>query len=392
MNRQHLPQLSADLDRVINLRSYDDEDESHLLRNTGAVGTLGVGGAYLRGKQIPVNAPGGLLTAAEAKPGAMGTLRRAAGTVAQGGRALAGDLGLPGIKETFMKGYSREGGGVLRGVRGVARKLTKGRSAAVGLSARHEQLVNLSGELDQVIEFDLSGVASNIGKSLWRGTTGRAALKWGGIGAAGGAVVGGISSGLSDDPNKGVLSGALGGAVAGGALGAIGGGGMRAAKTYGALGRMEAKAASGITKEAVAGMTPKAAAAPAASATAAADQMAAKAASPAAQATGKPSAYAQMPDYQTASIIQPRHVSDPMGYGIGGNTINPLVNRNPVARTTSALRDPNTSVADALTNKRKNIYENGMNTTRGMKSPTVFSSRHQSLVQLSAELDKVITT
>ena len=81
-----------------------------------------------------------------------------------------------------------------------------------------------------------------------------------------------------------------------------------------------------------------------------------------------------------------------MGYGFGGNTINPMPSKLNVARTTSTLRDPNTSVADALTNKRKAIYENGMNTPRGMKQPTVFSSRLQSLVQLSADLDSVLTT
>jgi hypothetical protein len=113
-------------------------------------------------------------------------------------------------------------------------------------------------ELDQIINFNLAG----IGKALWRGTTGRAALKWGGIGAAGGAIAGGVSGALSDDPNKTALGGALGGAMAGGALGALGGGGMRAYKTYGrgttrstSLGLGGAAAAPSAAPSQVAGQT-----------------------------------------------------------------------------------------------------------------------------------------
>jgi hypothetical protein len=380
MNRKQLLQLSADLDRVIELRS--DDEESHYLRNTGAVGALGVGGAYLRGKRIPVNAPGGLLTAAEAQPGFMGAARRAGGTIAQGGKALAGDLGLTGIKDTFMKGYSREGGGIMRGIRGVARKLTKGRSSMVGLSAKTENLLNLSAELDEVINFDFMGMVKKYGPAV-----GKSALKWGGIGAAGGAVAGGVSGALSEDPNQSALGGALGGAAAGGLLGAAGGAGMRGMKINSAINKAAGLRAA-RSKAAAASVTPVAAAP---TATAAADQMAAAAAQPAkaAAAVGKPSAYAEMPS-GNSSFVQPRHVTDPMGYGIRGNTINPIPSKINVARTTSTLRDPNTSVADALTNKRKAIYENGMNTPRGMKNPTVFSSRLQSLVQLSADLDGVV--
>ena len=384
MNRTQLLQLSADLDRVIELRS--DDDESHWLRNTaatvGTVGTAGVGASYLAGRNL--NGP--FLPGTE---GALGKIGRGSARIA----SYAGDVGRQAASIPSRYGLDRSlasrmplnaTGGKVSKISSILEAVKGAGKAVKRFSSRHENLLTLSAELDQVINFDFMSMVKKYGPAV-----GKSALKWGGIGAAGGAVAGGVSGALSDDPNKTALGGAMSGAMAGGTLGALGGAGMRGMKINSAINKAATMKAARLAGTPGAAAAPSAAAAP--TATAAADQMAAAAAQPAkaAAAVGKPSAYAEMPS-GNASFVQPRHVTDPMGYGIGGNTINPMPGKINAARTTSALRDPNTSVADALTNKRKAIYENGMNTLRGMKNPTVFSSRLQSLVQLNAELDQVI--
>jgi hypothetical protein len=78
----------------------------------------------------------------------------------------------------------------------------------------------LRSELNDIIEFQIP----------WQ-QMGKAAIKWGGIGAGVGAAAGGISGALSSDPNRTALGGALSGAVTGGVLGAAGGAGMTAWKS-----------------------------------------------------------------------------------------------------------------------------------------------------------------
>lgn len=203
---------------------------------------------------------------------------------------------------------------------------------------------NLSAELDQVINFDFMSMVKKYGPAV-----GKSALKWGGIGAAGGAVAGGVSGALSDDPNKTALGGALGGAAAGGLLGAAGGAGMRGMKINSAINK-----AAGMKAARLAG-TPGAAAAPSA------------AAAPTATAAAAP-----------AAAVSPQ---------VAGTT------------THGSSAYANTSVADALAAKRAAASaSSGLPAgvrPRGadeLRKPMQYSSRLQSLVQLSADLDQVLTT
>jgi hypothetical protein len=305
MNRTQLLQLSADLDRVIELRSFDDEDDrkkGSILGTAAKVGAIAAPTAYLAG-QSGYSAASGIPVRE--------LMREDWEGIKKTGRKTASGIGA--AKTAAGRVYNPEGAAT--GLKNFFNRANRANLARIGrsakaafthtYSAKTENLLTLSAELDEVINFDLMGMVKKYGPAV-----GKSALKWGGIGAAGGAVAGGVSGALSEDPNQSALGGALGGAAAGGLLGAAGGAGMRGMKISSAINK-------------AAGMR---------------------------LARSKSAA----------------------------------------ARTTSALRDPNTSVADALTNKRKAIYENGMNTPRGMKNPTVFSSRLQSLVQLSAELDGVM--
>lgn len=56
----------------------------------------------------------------------------------------------------YNKGFTKGGGGMkglYRGVKGVARSITKGRSRFVGLSDNSQRLMQLSSKLDEVMEF-----------------------------------------------------------------------------------------------------------------------------------------------------------------------------------------------------------------------------------------------
>ncbi len=97
-------------------------------------------------------------------------------------------------------------------------------------SMKLARLIQLSKKADSLIQFDFMGQAKRFGPAL-----GKSALKWGGIGAAGGAVAGGVGGALSDDPNHTAIGGALSGALAGGALGAAGGAGMRGMRMNSAI-------------------------------------------------------------------------------------------------------------------------------------------------------------
>lgn len=234
MNQKHLLQLSANLDQVIQFRREEDEDESHLLRNTAITGSATVGGLYGLGRKATAALPYGPL------PEGVG---RGIGATIGRGATRVGDK-IVGTAERyadiFSKGLEREGGGILRGVRGMARHATKGKSRFVGLSA----------ELDSIINFDWMDIAKRVAPGL-----GKAALRWGGIGAAGGALAGGVSGAMSDDPNSSALGGALKGAAAGGLLGAAGGAGVRGYKIQSRLASRAAKPAMGVlggTREAAA--------------------------------------------------------------------------------------------------------------------------------------------
>jgi len=79
-------------------------------------------------------------------------------------------------------------------------------------------------QLDE-IRFGIMGdLWKGIPGKTWAGSIGRAAgagaLQGGAVGAGIGAIGGGISGAMSDDPNKGFISGAAGGALKGGAIGA----------------------------------------------------------------------------------------------------------------------------------------------------------------------------
>jgi len=376
MNRTQLLQLSADLDRVIELRSYDDEDESHLLRNTAIAGTgaTGIaGGLYAQGRRVQNAGMRGL------SGGALETMREVqqkdgvTGAMKAGWRNVSDNVG--GIRGNYKldralaKGIPANAGVDISRLGSLKEAGKKAWRGIRHLSAKTENLLNLSAELDQVINFDLSGVAGNIGKALWRGTTGRAALKWGGIGAAGGALAGGVSGALSDDPNQSALGGAFKGAVAGGALGAIGGGGMRAAKSYGAMtagraangGRILSKAATAVE-------------APAASAAAAATPMAAAPSQVAGATTHGSAAYpntsvADALAAKKAAAAAPAAKAMPAGV---------LPRGADQASRTAAAYDPSRDY-------KKNPY-----TYQEAERNNTYSSRLQSLVQLSADLDGVV--
>ena len=87
-----LIQLNELLDEVIEFRSDDRHTGRNIAIGAGALGAVGTGGAYLRGRNLPYSAPGGLLSAGEAAPGFMGAVRREAGTVARGAQAIPGDI------------------------------------------------------------------------------------------------------------------------------------------------------------------------------------------------------------------------------------------------------------------------------------------------------------
>lgn len=87
-------------------------------------------------------------------------------------------------------------------------------------------------ELDSIISFNWQ---TTIADKL-SGNIGKAALRWGGIGAAGGAIAGGVSGALSDDPSRSAIGGALQGAAAGGILGAGAGAAKEAGLFKGILG------------------------------------------------------------------------------------------------------------------------------------------------------------
>lgn len=164
---QGLVALGAIADKALEIKfsGYEDEDESHLGRNALIAGGVGAGGLYGLGRSATKALPYGPLPKGEGR-GVLATMGRGASRV---GDAAAG------VKNTFMKGYTRSMGqhaaamaaakeagipkeapgairsflkSVGRGVRGVARGLTGGKSKLVGLSSRHSALIQLSEKLD----------------------------------------------------------------------------------------------------------------------------------------------------------------------------------------------------------------------------------------------------
>jgi hypothetical protein len=149
MNRiTKLIQLSAKADQLINF-AYNDEEENegHLLRNTAIAGAAGAGGLYAAGRGAigPV------------QPGLAGIGQ----TISQGASRVGGAVSSAagGMKDTFMKGYGK--GGIMRGIRGLARSLTKGKSRFVGLSSR-SALVQLNAKLDDAIQFKMRNITGNL--------------------------------------------------------------------------------------------------------------------------------------------------------------------------------------------------------------------------------------
>jgi hypothetical protein len=372
MNRTQLLQLSADLDRVIELRSYDDEDESHLLRNTAIAGTgaAGIaGGLYAQGRRVQNAGMRGL------SGGALETMRE-----------VQQKDGVTGAMKVGWRNVSDSIGGI-RGNYKLDRALAKGIPASAGvdisrlgslkeagkkawrgirhLSAKTDNLLTLSAELDQVINFDWMDAAKKFAPSI-----GKAALKWGGIGAAGGAVAGGVSGALSDDPNQSAIGGAFKGAAAGGLLGAAGGAGMQGMKINSAF-----KKAAALKSARLGGAAPKvAAAAPAA--TAAATPMAAAPSQVAGVTTHGSAAY---PNTSVADALAAKKAAAaaPAAQAMPAGVMPRGADQ---ASRTSAAYDPSRDY-------KKNPY-----TYQEAERNNTFSSRLQSLVQLSAELDSVLTT
>ncbi len=117
-------------------------------------------------------------------------------------------------------------------------------------------------QLDQIINFDAATmIADRLAKVPW-GKMGQSALKWGGMGAIGGAVVGGAQGAANGD----IVGGAASGAMSGGMLGAAGGALHAGGAFKGLLGTEEQIAARAAKKAAA----EKAAAAPVAAKPAAA--------------------------------------------------------------------------------------------------------------------------
>jgi hypothetical protein len=352
MNRTQLLQLSADLDRVINLGGDNDEDDrkkGHLLRNTA----IGVGGLVISDN---------------------------AATYAIG-RGVPGPVqpGLKGIRQTLDKGANRIGSNAERFGQNLAENYAIGKklnpSAQVGrmaragdalkrtakgfklLSAKTENLLNLSAELDQVVQFDWMGTAAKFGKKLLVPSVAKEALTTGAVGAGIGAIGGGIQGGLSNDPNASVLGGAAKGAALGGIAGAGIGAGMRASKI---LGRSAVR--------------PLAPAANATAAAAAADQMAAKVATPAVAPKVTGMAPRPVDDLRGAwnGNVPPATSPVSIGQDEASMTAARIKNRwsgNPAQATTSGLPKPPPEF-------RKRVLG--------------YSSRLQSLVQLSADLEDVV--
>lgn len=143
-----LVHLNSKIDQI-NFQHPYDEEESHGLRNAAiGAGALGVGyGGYRYAKDYASPSVRGVVENAEnAIKGAYGKAKSAVAD--------------SGVGQAFTKGadraaYAGEGrmASLLRGLRGAARSVTKGRSKMVGLSIRHSQLVQLNAKLDKAIEF-----------------------------------------------------------------------------------------------------------------------------------------------------------------------------------------------------------------------------------------------
>lgn len=226
MNTIQLRAINERLDQVIQFRvnDYDEDDKGStagsIAKGVGIAG-VGVGGLYGYGRLMqhgervnPMEAlKGGPLGGSwpAAKVGATDLLNK--------GKAYAGNA-LGGIKDTFMKGYGREGGGILRGVRGVARSLTKGKSAMVGLSSRHAKLVELNAKLDEVINFEGVDLANMSPEQRAK----FAALKYG------------LHNRLQDAGDRAAISGNLTGGALGAYVGHLRHGSARAAIGGAAIG------------------------------------------------------------------------------------------------------------------------------------------------------------
>lgn len=387
-------ELSADLDRVVQFGFFGNVKSAINARraadpevNAAFKGLRRVGKAIAR--PAGIGAAGGAITG-----GVVGAMSDDPDSSAIGGAfkgaAIGGALGVgAGAASGALKNNSAMER-LARMKRGAAARTqyvppAGGMMGAPMLSAKHENLLTLSAELDQVINFNMAA----IGKALWRGSTGRAALKWGGIGAGVGAVAGGLEGGLSDDPNKSALGGAFKGAMAGGALGALGGGGMRAYKTYG----------RGTTRSTRLGLGPAAPAATAApvaaapaTATAAADQMAAGAASASSglPAGVRPRGADELLKPKSATGQIPTVGTVPMSTMDKPWNIANYKKMSPGSRDDAFINHRNASEMNpSLSSDASRAY--ARNNLAQSRDRYKFSSRLQSLVQLSADLDSVLT-
>ena len=103
-------------------------------------------------------------------------------------------------------------------------------------------------QLDQIINFDAATmIADKLGKVAW-GKIGQGALRYGGMGAIGGAVIGGAQGAANGD----IVGGAASGAMSGGMLGAAGGA-LHSAGAFKGLMGTEEQIAARAAKKAAAG-------------------------------------------------------------------------------------------------------------------------------------------
>lgn len=159
MNRQQLLQLSAELDQVIQFDYQDEEDRKKGWNVGGKLATAGAttgalaGGAYLRGRSALNQIEPGM----SKQIGVGGTMSAGAGTLVQDAaragnyaKAAGSEIGNAGK----MYGYTRDLGlGKGAAAKGALSGLW-GKLKGIKFSSRTESLIQLSAELDQIIELD----------------------------------------------------------------------------------------------------------------------------------------------------------------------------------------------------------------------------------------------
>jgi hypothetical protein len=139
---QRLIELNAKTDKLISFDYYDEEEQRRSMGPLGyGAAALATGGAGYGAYRAYPHVKTGAISAYDAAKQASAPIGQYASNV----------------KGAYQRGVFRgEKGlsGVLRGVRGAARMITKGKSKYVGLSSRLENLIQLNEKIDSLITFD----------------------------------------------------------------------------------------------------------------------------------------------------------------------------------------------------------------------------------------------